>query len=111
MKIDEKLIKCVKNIPPEVLENHGVISVAKAVINEKPTYICPLCDNGTGKDGIEIQPTYFDGIWLYYCFVCNKILDNIKFLAIHYNLDSKLNFPFVIHRKLILFQIPKKNLQ
>ena len=107
MKFNEEIIIQVKNIPPEVLEMHGVISVAKAVINGKPTYICPHCDNGTGKDGTGIQPAYFNGVWLYHCFKCNEAFDNIKLLAIHYNLDSQsdffvallMNFPFAIYLK------------
>ena len=41
MKFDEMLIQ-IKNFSPEILASHGVvISVAKAAINGKPTYVCP----------------------------------------------------------------------
>ena len=53
-----EIIIQIKSLSPEILASHGVISVAKAVINGKPTYVCSYCDNGTGKDGIGIHPSF-----------------------------------------------------
>lgn len=106
MNLDETLIQ-IKNLSPETLTSHGVISVAKAVINGKPTYICPYCDNGTGEDGTGIQPSYFNGVWLYHCFKCNETFDNINFLALYYQLDSrnKDDFKEIIRRAVEEFSI------
>ncbi len=47
---------------------HELLERAKKTVGGKPTYICPLCQNGTGKDG--------DGLvvyknWYYKCFKCD----------------------------------------
>ena len=106
MKFDETLIQ-IKNLSPVILASHGVISVAKAVINGKPTYVYPRCDNGTGTDGTGIQPSYFNGVWLYHCFKCNETFDNINLLALYYQLDSrnKDDFKEIIRRTAEEFSI------
>ena len=96
--IPDSVIDEIKQIPPEVLESHLVISVAKAVINGKPTYICPYCDNGTGKDGTGIQPNFIGNAWIYHCFKCNETFNNIHLLAFHYNLDYHSDFQEICRR-------------
>ncbi len=57
---------------------HELLEQAKKSVGDKPTYICPLCKNGTGKDG--------DGLVVhknkyYKCFKCDfygDIFDIIK---------------------------------
>ncbi len=106
MNLDAMLIQ-IKKLSPDILASHGIISVAKAVINGKPTYVCPYCENGTGEDGTGIQPSYFNGVWLYHCFKCNETFDNITLLAPYYQLDSrnKDDFKEIIHRAVEEFSI------
>ena len=58
-------------------------------------YICPLCQNGTGKDGTGIKeiPTK-KGV--YKCFKCDFSGDIFSFIAKENNLDIKSDFPKVM---------------
>jgi hypothetical protein len=95
----------IKRLPPEDLESHSVISKAKTWANGFPTFICPLCGNGTGSTG--------DGLVVYnnsdgYAYHCNKSgchFDNISLLAIHYNLDARLDFVEILRRAADVFGI------
>ncbi len=96
--IPENVIDEIKQIPPESLAALGVISVAKKSINGKPTYVCPNCENGTGKDGDGIQPNFVGNTWLYHCFKCNEAFNNIHLLGFYYNLDFHSNFKEICRR-------------
>lgn len=52
---------------------------ARANDGGKPTYVCPECGNGTGKDGTGISFTG-DGLHLK-CFVCGKSFDVLDLAA------------------------------
>ena len=53
----------IKRILPQALENAGVISRAR-----KSGYICPVCGNGTGKDGDGLTVKEYDWGYNYRCF-------------------------------------------
>ena len=96
--IDSKLISALKNIPPEELAAHGVIKPARTMANGYPTFICPICGNGTGKSGDGLAVFETSKGFGYKCFKCGKFFDNISLLAIYYGLDSRLDFVKVCNR-------------
>ena len=65
---------------------------AKKRIAGKPTYICPLCGNGTGKDGdgMSIDP-HGDGTQLH-CFKCGFHGDIIDLYQQEHNCDAATAF-------------------
>lgn len=54
------------------------LQLAPKTVQGKPSYVCPLCDNGTGKDGTGIT-TVSDGSPVLKCFRCGFGGDIIKF--------------------------------
>lgn len=65
---------------------------AKKKIHGKQTYICPLCGNGTGKDGdgMSIDP-HGDGTQLK-CFKCGFYGDIVDLYQQEHNCDAKTAF-------------------
>lgn len=56
-------------LPPEELEGAGVIERARTSSNNFPTYICPFCGNGSGKNGTGLTVLRFEnGYYNYHCF-------------------------------------------
>ena len=90
--IPEHVIREIKDISPDTLAAHHVIYEARKTVAGKPTYVCPNCDNGTGRDGTGILPNSKNGVWLYHCFRCDETFDNIHLLALHYNLHPRSDF-------------------
>ena len=88
-------------IPAESLLAKGVLTLA----NDKKSYVCPYCGNGTGKDGDGIKPFFKDGVYLYNCFKCGDGYNNFHFLAQYYHLDRKKDFIEICRRACIDFGI------
>lgn len=67
----------------EIINTHKPEYLQKA---KKKGYICPVCGNGTGKDGdgIVLQP---DGTH-YKCFKCGLAGDNLDLIGANYNLQN-----------------------
>jgi len=81
---DRSSIEYINSNPRQVLEE------AKSKVNGKPTYVCLLCGNGTGKDGTGI--TTKDGQH-YKCFKCGFYGDIIELIGQKYNItDHKERF-------------------
>lgn len=93
--IPESVISQINSITPETLHAHNVIALA----NDKKSYVCPNCSNGTGKkgDGLTCGQSD-DGAWLYHCFSCGASFNNIKLLAAHYGLNAEADFVEVCKR-------------
>lgn len=70
------------------------LTLAKKKVNGVPTYICPACNNGTGKDGdgIALDPTSKNGKkWK--CFSCGINEDIIGLWKLHTGItDDKTAF-------------------
>ena len=62
------------------------LTPAKSKVSGKVTYICPLCNNGAGKDGTGI--TSPDGGKHYKCFKCDFYGDIIDLIGAQYNLTE-----------------------
>ena len=90
--IPEHVIREIKDISPDTLAAHHVIYEARKTVAGKPTYVCPNCDNGTGRDGTGILPNSKNGVWVYHCFRCDETFDNIHLLALYYNLHPRSDF-------------------
>jgi replicative DNA helicase len=58
-------------------------------------YICPLCQNGTGRNGTGIEETP-KSKGLFKCFKCDFSGDVLHFIAKENNLDIKSDFPKVM---------------
>lgn len=58
-----------RRIEPEKLEQAGIIERAKTRANGYPTYICPVCGNGSGRtgDGLTVRLNN-RGFWKFHCF-------------------------------------------
>ena len=71
---------------------------AKKRINGKPTYICPICQNGTGKDGdgMSIDP-HGDGTQLK-CFKCGFYGDIVDLYQQEHNCDVGAAFTALYDR-------------
>ena len=96
-QIPESVVQQINSISPEDLATHGVISLAK-MIGDQQSYVCPICDNGTGEDATGIVPTFNGSAWLYHCFKCGASFNNIQLLALYYGLDSRTEFKEVCRR-------------
>ena len=95
----------IKNLSPEELELRGVINPDKTNANNRKTYICPICGNGTGKGGDGIAFKYEGGAWLAKCFKCGKGFDNFILLALHYGLDARADFVEICRRAVADFSL------
>ena len=88
MAISESIIEKIKQITPEDLASHGVITPAKTKANGRLTYICPFCGNGKGKSGDGLAVYENDYGFSYTCFggECGgKSYDNIELFKKFYN--------------------------
>ena len=103
--IPEHVVKEIKSILPDILASHNVIVEAKKQLSGNPTYICPNCKNGTGRNGTGISPQFRNGAWIYHCFKCDAAYDNIHLLAFHYNLNSDSDFREICQRACQEFNI------
>ena len=86
------IFKEIREIDPNELERHGVIQPARKLANGKPTYICPICENGTGDDGtgITVKP-HPDGVVNYHCFKCGKNFTAVDLIALRIGADGKMS--------------------
>ena len=80
---------------------------AKKRIAGKPTYICPLCGNGTGKDGdgMSIDP-HGDGTQLK-CFKCGFYGDIVDLYQQEHNCDAGTAFTALYDRFGIIIDAPE----
>lgn len=92
--IPENVKQEILAINPEILQAHGVISLA----GDKKSYVCTICGNGEGTDGTGITPNLIDGIWKWHCFKCGDSFNNISILALFYNLDKQSDFIEICRR-------------
>ena len=91
MKVDDFLKNQIKNISPETLLARGVLQLA----NDKKTYICPFCGNGTGKSGDGLAVKQYSWGYNFRCFGggCGGAnYDNIALLANYYGLNPRADF-------------------
>jgi P4 family phage/plasmid primase-like protien len=95
----------VKKIPLETLEAKGVITRARSSANGYPTYICPICGNGTGETGDGLAVEVKETGYTYKCFACNANFDNISLLAAYYGLDNNQAFKEILSRASVDFGI------
>ncbi|GMO68196.1 MAG: hypothetical protein Nk1A_6850 [Endomicrobiia bacterium] len=71
-------------------------------------YVCPLCQNGEGKDGTGIEEIKGrEG--LYKCFKCNFSGDIFAFIAKEHNLDAKSDFPKVMEKACDIYRVSRDN--
>ena len=100
--MDNYLRDQIKQITPDELEKYGVIQLAKSKnkINGFCTYVCPECNNGTGKGktGAGLAVMHDEQGYKYKCFSCGKFFDNIELLAIFYGLDTRADFQEILNR-------------
>lgn len=80
---------------------------AKKRIAGKPTYICPICQNGTGKDGdgMVIDP-HGDGTQLH-CFKCGFHGDIVDLYQQEHNCDVGAAFTALYDRFGIIIDAPE----
>lgn len=80
---------------------------AKKRIAGKPTYICPICQNGTGKDGdgMVIDP-HGDGTQLH-CFKCGFHGDIVDLYQKEHNCDAGAAFTALYDRFGIIIDAPE----
>ena len=80
---------------------------AKKRIAGKPTYICPICQNGTGKDGdgMVIDP-HGDGTQLH-CFKCGFHGDIVDLYQQEHNCDASTAFAALYDRFGIIIDAPE----
>lgn len=104
MTIPEAIVQQINAISPEELTAHSVIYRARTICDQQ-SYVCPTCDNGTGKDATGIVPTFNGSAWIYHCFKCGASFNNIKLLALYYNLDFHTEFKKVCRRACTEFGI------
>ena len=72
----------------------------------KSGYVCPLCDNGTGKDGTGMKEVK-GRERLFKCFKCGFSGDVFAFMAKENNLDVERDFPEVMDKAREIYGIEK----
>lgn len=74
---------------------HELLTPAKKTVAGKPSYICPLCENGTGADGDGIVE---DKQGYYKCFVCDFYGDIVEIVKQSEGVDTGEAFQRVYQR-------------
>ena len=74
----------IKKLSPIELERQGVITSAKV----KGTYICPVCGNGSGKDGDGLTVKEYSWGYNYHCFKEGKNYTAIDLIKEAYGIDE-----------------------
>lgn len=91
-KFNNDLKQRVMNLTPDELAAHGVLKLA----NDKKSYVCPNCGNGTGDTGDGL--VYYSDSNTHHCFKCGTHFDNISLLAAYYGLDAHTDFGEILKR-------------
>lgn len=87
----------------EYIKSHPEVYFERA---RKSGYVCPICDNGTGKDGTGMKEVKGrEG--LFKCFKCGFSGDVLAFIAKGYNLDIRSDFSKVIDKAREIYGIEK----
>ncbi len=91
----DQALDYIKDSYLEVTEN--ILQHAKDYKPNKPSYVCPICGNGTGRKGtgITFNPNAKNKGTLK-CFSCGENGDIIHFIAKANNLDEKQDFKKVL---------------
>ena len=100
MTISESTTTEIKLIDPAQLAARNHLTAIR-----KGEYVCPLCGNGSGKDGTGVEPANLGDHWGYHCFKCTKDFDNITVLALSYGLDARRDFVEICKRAAAEFGI------
>jgi hypothetical protein len=86
---------------------------AKTYINNNPDvyfkkaktgYVCPLCNNGAGKDGTGMKQ-YPENSNTYKCFKCSFYGDILAFIAVENSLDCVKDFHQVFEKACLIYGI------
>ena len=101
-KISQYTIETMGLISPEDLEAHGIIRRAKV-----SGYICPQCGSGSGPNGtgMEYNKTVTDHT-SFTCFSGGHSFNVLKLGALHYNMDTRREYPKLIEKICTEFNIP-----
>ena len=71
--------------------------------NDGKSYVCPSCDNGTGKTGDGIKPRLSKGLVRWKCFRCGKDFSNFDLVVATMGLDAEIDKAESIRRAKELF--------
>ena len=74
----------IKNLSPTELERQGIIIPAKV----SGTYICPVCGNGSGKDGDGLTVKQYAWGYNYHCFKEEKNYTTVDLIKLAYGVDE-----------------------
>ena len=74
----------IKNLSPTELEHQGIITSAKVA----GTYICPVCGNGSGKDGDGLTVKEYSWGYNYHCFKEGKNYTAVDLIKAAYGIDE-----------------------
>ena len=74
----------IKNLSPTELERQGIITSAKVA----GTYICPVCGNGSGKDGDGLTVKQYAWGYNYHCFKEGKNYTAVDLIKLAYGVDE-----------------------
>ena len=92
MSIHSNVKDAIKTTSPDELEARGIIRKAK-----QSGYVCPVCGNGSGRNGTGVSFTLKGSIWVHNCPRCGRYSgDNINLFADKYGLDASHDFVEVI---------------
>ena len=80
----------IKKLAPQILENAGVIKVARTRANGYPTYECPFCGNGTGKAGDGLAVQKYDWGYNYHCFKEGKNYTAVDLIVAHIGANDNM---------------------
>ena len=97
MKDFEEVKDRIKLLSPEQMESFGIVQRARI------GYICPVCRDGSGKDGTGMSTKLLDGRQSWYCGKCATAYDNFDLLAAYFGKDVKRDFKEIIELSADLF--------
>lgn len=100
-KISKATMTAINRLTADTLESHGVLIRAR-----KSGYLCPLCNNGDGKDGTGIKPYVTDSHVGWKCFKCGESFNNLRILSEHYGLDRQTDFNNLVEKICAEFDVP-----
>lgn len=100
-KISSRTVQAINRLTAKQLESQGVIVSAR-----NGGFICPFCQNGSGRDATGIEPSKKIEDWTaWQCFRCGKTFNNIQLLAQVYGMDTRADFVPLVEKICVDFDI------
>jgi len=85
-----------------IKDNSEIYFNQYGIAGNKKGYVCPICQNGTGRDGTGLETK--DNIH-YKCFKCDTYGDVLDFIAKENGLDIERDFKEILEKACSIYGI------